>query len=79
MAGPLLGAHGTPLQVQHFTLLTNSGRSKGLISSCVLNHPLCVTCSMLNIVFVIPFITVVKSKMYWQGVKSIAFDVKGKS
>ena len=26
--------------------------------------------SRLNIVFVIPFITVAKSKMYWQGVKS---------
>ena len=26
----------------------------------------------LNIVFVIPFITVAKSKMYWHGVKSTA-------
>ena len=29
----------------------------------------------LNIVYVIPFITVAKSKMYWQGVKSTALGV----
>ena len=35
--------------------------------------------SVLNIVFVIPFITVAKSKMYYQGVKNTDLGVKAQS
>ena len=43
---------------------------------CSVEH---VNALQLNIVCAIHFITVAKSKMYWQGVKSIAFGVKGQS
>ena len=59
---------------KHLHIITDQNYSQTLLE---MSHS--DSLSILNIISTIHFITVAKSKMYWQGVKSIAFGVKGQS